>query len=194
MFTLPDLNGLDLQRRVTADRAAMPIIFITGYGDIPMTVQAMKAGAIEFLTKPFGDEVLLAAIRSAIARSIAALQADAEIRLLRDRHASLSPREREVMALVVCGLLNKQVGGELGISEITGESTSRPDDAKDASVIIGRSRRYGGETKGRALTPTPRCIVGTHVRTNDRRTNRYGLRNRTGHGDVSSIQAKPTDT
>jgi FixJ family two-component response regulator len=97
----------------------MPIIFITGYGDVPTTVQAMKAGAVEFLTKPFGDDVLLSAIRNAIERSQTALAHEAEIRALRDRHASLSRREREVMALVVSGLLNKQVGGELGISEIT---------------------------------------------------------------------------
>jgi FixJ family two-component response regulator len=116
---LPDLNGLDLQQRIAADRIDMPIIFITGYGDVPMTVRAMKAGAAEFLTKPFGDEVLLSAIRNAIERSHSALDRAAEARMLRDRHASLSPREREVMALVVSGLLNKQVGGELGISEIT---------------------------------------------------------------------------
>ena len=97
----------------------MPIIFITGYGDVPMTVQAMKAGAVEFLTKPFSDDVLLSAIRHAIERSQAALDHEAEMRALRDRYASLSRREREVMALVVSGLLNKQVGGELGISEIT---------------------------------------------------------------------------
>jgi FixJ family two-component response regulator len=97
----------------------MPIIFVTGYGDVPMTVQAMKAGAIEFLTKPFGDDVLLSAIRHALERSHAALAHEVEIRALRDRYASLSRREREVMALVVSGLMNKQVGGELGISEIT---------------------------------------------------------------------------
>jgi len=117
--TLPDLNGLDLQKRVAVDRIDMPIIFITGYGDVPMTVQAMKAGAVEFLTKPFGDDVMLSAIRHAIERSRIALAHEGEIRALRDRHASLSRREREVMALVVSGLLNKQVGGELGISEIT---------------------------------------------------------------------------
>jgi FixJ family two-component response regulator len=117
--TLPDLNGLDLQKRVAVDRIDMPIIFITGYGDVPMTVQAMKAGAIEFLTKPFGDDVLLSAIRNAIERSQTALRHAAEMRALRDCYASLSCREREVMALVVSGLLNKQVGGELRISEIT---------------------------------------------------------------------------
>ena len=116
---LPDLNGLDLQKRVAVDRIDMPIIFITGYGDVPMTVQAMKAGAVEFLTKPFSDDVLLNAIRHAIERSQAALDHEADIRALRDCHASLSRREQQVMALVVSGLMNKQVGGELGISEIT---------------------------------------------------------------------------
>jgi FixJ family two-component response regulator len=117
--TLPDLNGLDLQKRVAVDRVDMPIIFITGYGDVPMTVQAMKAGAVEFLTKPFGEEVLLSAIRHSIERSRTTLCQEAEIRALRDCYASLSRREREVMMLVISGLLNKQVGGELGISEIT---------------------------------------------------------------------------
>jgi FixJ family two-component response regulator len=116
---LPDLNGLELQKLVTAERIDMPIIFITGYGDVPMTVQAMKAGAVEFLTKPFDDEVLLSAIRHAIERSRMALKEEAELRAVRDGYASLSRREREVMDLVVSGLLNKQVGGELGISEIT---------------------------------------------------------------------------
>lgn len=117
--SLPDLNGLELQRRIGADRIDMPIIFITGHGDVPMTVQAMKAGAVEFLTKPFGDEVLLSAIRHAIERSQTELGHEAQMRALRDCYASLSRREREVMALVVSGLLNKQVGSELGISEIT---------------------------------------------------------------------------
>ena len=117
--SLPGLNGLDLQKRVAVERTDMPIIFITGYGDVPTTVQAMKAGAVEFLTKPFSDDVLLSAIRQALERSRVALGHEAEIRALRDCYASLTPREREVMALVVSGLLNKQVGGELGISEIT---------------------------------------------------------------------------
>ena len=116
---LPDLNGLDLQKRVASDRMDMPIIFITGYGDVPMSVQAMKAGAAEFLTKPFGDDVLLGAIRQAIERSNTALGREAEIQALRELYTSLTSREREVMKLVVSGLLNKQVGGELGISEIT---------------------------------------------------------------------------
>jgi FixJ family two-component response regulator len=117
--SLPDLNGLDLQKRVATERADMPIIFITGHGDVPMTVQAMKAGAAEFLTKPFGDEVLLHAVEQALARSRAALGHEAEMNVLRNTYASLSRREREVMELVVAGLLNKQVGDELGISEIT---------------------------------------------------------------------------
>ena len=116
--SLPDLNGLDLQKLV-ADRIEMPIIFITGYGDVPITVRAMKAGAVEFLTKPLAEEALLGAIRHAIERSQTALVNEAEMQALRGRYASLTSREREVMALVVSGLLNKQVGFELGISEIT---------------------------------------------------------------------------
>ena len=117
--SLPGLNGLDLQKRVAGERPDMPIIFITGYGDVPMTVRAMKAGAVEFLTKPFDDEMLLSAIRHALERSRTALAHEAEMLGLRECYASLSPREREVMALVVSGLLNKQVGGKLDISEIT---------------------------------------------------------------------------
>jgi FixJ family two-component response regulator len=115
---LPDLNGLDLQRLV-ADRRNMPIIFITGYGDVPTSVRAMKAGAVEFLTKPFSDDAILSAIRDAIGRSDAALEQESEIRKLRRAYALLSGREREVMDLVVTGLMNKQVGGRLGISVIT---------------------------------------------------------------------------
>src|ERR1700678_2128562 len=118
-ISLPGLSGLDLQKHVSVERPDMPIIFITGYGDVPMTVQAMKAGAVEFLTKPFSDEVLLSAVRQALERSRVARGHQAEIRALRDCYASLTLRERQVMALVVSGLLNKQVGGELGISEIT---------------------------------------------------------------------------
>jgi len=115
---LGDLSGLDLQKQVL-DRTDMPIIFVTGYGDVPTTVQAMKAGAIEFLTKPYRCELVLAAIENAIERSRAALGRQAKVMSIRDHYASLSRREREVMALVVSGRLNKQVGGELGISEIT---------------------------------------------------------------------------
>src|SRR4029077_17081911 len=117
-LSLPDLNGLDLQKRVL-DRVEMPIIFITGYGDVPTTVEAMKAGAEEFLTKPFSDQVLLDGIRQAIERSRTALPREAELGALRVGYASLTPRERETMALVVSGLLNKQIANELGISEIT---------------------------------------------------------------------------
>ena len=117
--TLPGLSGLELQKRISVDRVDMPIIFISGYGDVPMTVQAMKAGAVEFLTKPLGGEALLRAIENAIERSRAAIGHEEDMRALRECYASLTPREREVMALVVSGLLNKQVGSELGISEIT---------------------------------------------------------------------------
>jgi FixJ family two-component response regulator len=115
---LPGLDGLELQRQLV-DRIDLPIIFITGHGDVPMSVQAMKAGAVEFLTKPFKDDVLLQAVQNAIERSRVALRLDSEIRALRNCYDSLTPRERQVMTLVVSGLLNKQVGGELGISEIT---------------------------------------------------------------------------
>ena len=117
--SLPGINGLELQNRVAAERSDMPIIFITGYGDVPTSVQAMKAGAVEFLTKPFRDDVLLSAIGNALERSRAAICQEVEMRALKDRYASLTPREREVMALVVAGMLNKQIGGELDISEIT---------------------------------------------------------------------------
>jgi len=118
-ISLPGLNGLELQKRIALERNEMPIIFITGHGDIPKTVQAMKAGAVEFLTKPFSDDVLLSGIRNALERSRVILNSEANVQALRERHASLTPREQQVMALVVSGLLNKQVGGELGISEIT---------------------------------------------------------------------------
>src|SRR5882724_6394822 len=151
--SLPDLNGLDLQKRVAVDRIDMPIIFITGYGDVPMTVQAMKAGAVEFLTKPFGDDALLSAIRHAIERSHTALDHEAEIKALRDRHASLSRREREVMALVVSGLLNKQVGGELGISEITvkphRDKVMRKMEADSLADLVTMAARLG-------LAPAPK--------------------------------------
>lgn len=116
---LPDLNGLELQQRVASERGDMPIIFITGYGDIPTTVRAMRAGALEFLTKPFVDEALLGAIREALRRSQVAREEETELRRLRDRYTSLTQREREVMKLVVSGMLNKQIGTQLGTSEIT---------------------------------------------------------------------------
>ncbi len=117
--SLPDLSGLDLQTLLRADSTTLPIIFITGHGDVPTTVRAMKAGAVEFLTKPFDADVLCEAVRQALQRSEAALADETELRTLRERYATLSAREREVMAWVASGLLNKQVGAELGISEIT---------------------------------------------------------------------------
>ena len=117
--SLPDLNGLELQKLIGSERIDMPIIFITGHGDVPMSVQAMKAGAVEFLTKPFDDEVLLTAIRHAIKRSAAVLDDQAEIKALRSSYESLTAREQDVMRLVVAGMLNKQIGLRLGISEIT---------------------------------------------------------------------------
>jgi FixJ family two-component response regulator len=116
---LPDLNGLELQQRITGEASSTPIIFVTGYGDIPTSVRAMKAGAAEFLTKPFDDGVIIEAIRSALLRSQAAFERDRSRQRLQERFAGLSRREREVMTLVVTGLMNKQVGGELDISEIT---------------------------------------------------------------------------
>ncbi|MBS0204197.1 MAG: response regulator transcription factor [Planctomycetes bacterium] len=118
-LTLPGLNGLELQEFIAGDRNEMPIIFISGFGDVPKTVRAMKAGAVEFLTKPFSDDDLLNAIREAIERSESTLALQTEMQQLRQRLASLTPREREVMTLVVSGLMNKQVAAQLGISEIT---------------------------------------------------------------------------
>ena len=117
--SLPELNGLELQKLIASERTDMPIIFITGHGDVPMSVQAMKAGAVEFLTKPFDDEVLLSAIRHAIERSAAVLEDQAELTTLRSSYESLTPRERDIMLFVVAGMLNKQIGVQLGISEIT---------------------------------------------------------------------------
>ena len=117
--TMPGLNGLELQSLIAGDRIDMPIIFITGHADVPMTVKAMKAGAVEFLTKPVAEDVLINAIGSAIARSRITLDQESERQTLRSLYAKLTPRERDVMTLVVRGLLNKQVGGELGMAEIT---------------------------------------------------------------------------
>src|SRR5262245_6036613 len=117
--SLPDLNGLELQKLIGSERTDMPIIFITGHGDVPMSVQAMKAGAVEFLTKPFDDEILLSAIRHALKRSAAVLEDQIEMNALRTNYDSLTPREQEVLRCVVAGMLNKQIGMNLGISEIT---------------------------------------------------------------------------
>jgi FixJ family two-component response regulator len=152
-FSLPDLNGLELQRRVAADRADMPIIFITGRGDIPMTVQAMKAGAVEFLTKPFSPDALLEAVQAALERSRVSLETRADLQELRERHQSLSRREREVMALVVRGQLNKQVGGALGISEITVKAhrgrVMRKMCARSLPELVNIAARLGLDTAGR---------------------------------------------
>jgi FixJ family two-component response regulator len=117
--TLPDLDGLEVQRKIAEENEKLPIIFITGYGDIPMSVQAMKAGAVEFLTKPFSSDVLLSAIRNALDLSRASLSQEAARDTLRDRYRSLTRRECDVMSMVVQGKLNKQIGGALGIAEIT---------------------------------------------------------------------------
>ena len=140
--SLPDLNGLELQKRI-ADRPDLPIIFITGHGDIPMTVQAMKAGAVEFLTKPFGPEVLLSAIQGAIERSRASLAQEADLQVLRDRYESLTRRERQVMALVVRGQLNKQVAGELSTQRDHREGAPRAGDAEDGGTLLRGAREHG---------------------------------------------------
>ncbi len=116
---LPDLNGLKLQDLLSERRSGLPIIFVTGYGDVPMTVRAMKAGAVDFLTKPFNNEALIDAIKRALKANTEHEELEAELDILRESHASLSRREAEVMSFVVSGLLNKQVAFELGISEIT---------------------------------------------------------------------------
>jgi len=150
--SLPDLNGLEVQSRIAGERADMPIIFITGHGDIPMTVLAMKAGAVEFLTKPFADEVLVLAIRGALERSQIALSEQSSMRALRDRYDFLSRREREVMSLVVRGLLNKQVAGTLGISEITVKAhrgqVMRKMRARSLPELVSLAARLGLETAG----------------------------------------------
>ena len=152
--TLPGLSGLELQEQL-AERTDMPIIFITGHGDVPMTVQAMKAGAVEFLTKPFNDAVLLEAIRGAIERRRAALREESEMQVLQTCYTSLTPREREVMSLVTSGLLNKQVGGELGISEITVKAhrgqLMRKMKAESLPALVAMAARLGLRS-GQSLT------------------------------------------
>jgi FixJ family two-component response regulator len=151
---LPGLDGLELQKRIAGDRIEMPIIFITGRGDIPMTVRAMKAGAVEFLTKPLSPAVLLDAIRSALERSRACIEERAGLQALRALHQSLTPREREVMELVVLGRLNKQVGGALGISEITVKAhrgrLMRKMCAESLPELVNIAARLGLHTAGKA--------------------------------------------
>ena len=159
-ISLPGLNGLELQKRVVANRPEMPIIFITGHGTIPMTVQAMKAGAVEFLTKPFSDEALLCATRSAIERSKALVDRGAEIQLLQRRYASLTARERDVMALVAIGLPHKQIGCELGISEITVKahrgSMMRKMNAESLAALLNMASRLRlNRSKFAANRPMP---------------------------------------
>ena len=140
---LPGLSGLDLQKRMADAGIQIPIIFITGHGDIPMTVRAMKAGAVEFLTKPFRDQDLLDAIQQALERDRMTREQRAEMAELRARLDSLTPREREVMGLVVAGLLNKQIAGELGTSETYDQDPPPPGDGKDGSRVPGRAGSNG---------------------------------------------------
>ena len=147
---LPDLNGLELQERVSIARAEMPIIFITGCGDVPTSVRAMKAGAVEFLMKPFQPLTLKEAIERALQRSCEVLREQETLRVLRDRLDSLSQREREVMMLVVRGHLNKQIAGSLGISEITVKThrgrAMRKMFAKSLPELVNIANRLGFET------------------------------------------------
>ena len=165
--SLPDLNGLELQQQIGVDRSHLPIIFITAHGDVPMSVRAMKAGAIEFLTKPFGAEVLLSAMQQAIERSRAALALEAELLVLSQHYASLTERERQVMGLVVSGLLNKQVGGQLGISEITVKAHRGRVMQKMQAHSLADLVRMAARIPSASIEPTP-----AHLRRSDRGASR----------------------
>ena len=163
---LPGMSGLDIQRELARTGTSIPIIFITGHGDIPTTVRAMKSGAVEFLTKPFGDQVLLDAIHQALERDrVARRQAD-ELSALKVRYATLSRREREVMGLVVSGMTNEQIAGRLGTSEGHRQDSPLSGDAEDAGPFPGgagedggaprrdpRRRRAGGKVPGLPVMP-----------------------------------------
>ena len=159
-FSLPGLNGLELQKRVAVELPYMPIIFLTGFGDIPMTVQAMKAGAVEFLTKPFSNDLLLSAIRNAIERSRLKLDSESQIQALRARYSALTMRERQVMTLVVTGMLNKEVGDELGISEITVKfhrgNLMRKMEADSFAELVSMAARLRIKRSSTAKTAAPR--------------------------------------
>jgi FixJ family two-component response regulator len=146
--SLPDIDGLELQRRIAGERNGTPVVFITGYADVPTTVRAMKAGAVDFLTKPLHDGALLAAVANAIEQSCAGRQAQTEMDLLQERHASLTRREREVMALVTAGKLNKQVAADLGISEITVKAhrgkMMQKMRARSFAALVNMAARLGG--------------------------------------------------
>jgi FixJ family two-component response regulator len=171
-----DLSGLELQKRIVAERTETPIIFIADHGDVPTSVQAMKAGAVEFLIKPFTTDALFDAIREALKRSSIALGREAEMRSVRDSYASLSHRERQVMALVLSGLLNKQIGSELGISEITVKAhrgrVMQKMGAKSVVDLVRMATRLRSERalagSGQFRSPSPSSISGSP----DRRMNR----------------------
>jgi len=171
-----DLSGLELQKRMVIERCETPIIFIADHGDVPTSVQAMKAGALEFLIKPFTDDALFDAIREALKRRSIALGREAEMRSVRDSYASLSHRERQVMALVLSGLLNKQIGSELGISEITVKAhrgrVMQKMGAKSVVDLVRMATRLRSERaltgSGQFRSPSPSSISGSP----DRRMNR----------------------